>query len=126
MASLARKFCSYFNFFSLSQHMKRSALQNKRVGVLRMAFWARKVPGLSRNGLLRSRASKMKISRLTIRAYVKKPHQKACRTCSTIISLHSTCQINDLWRCRGRCHRHFFNNNGKFFDDGNVNDNATN
>ena len=25
---------------------------------------------------------------------------KACRTCSTIISLHSTNQIFDLWRCR--------------------------
>ena len=32
---------------------------------------------------------------------------KACRTCSTIIFLHSANQIIDLWRCRGRCRRHF-------------------
>ena len=31
---------------------------------------------------------------------VKTLHQKACRTCSTIIFLHSTNQIIDLWRCR--------------------------
>ena len=39
----------------------------------------------------------------------QKLHQQACRTCSTIIFPHSTNQIIDLWRCRGRCRRHFFN-----------------
>ena len=38
----------------------------------------------------------------------QKLHQKACRTCSTIIFLHSTNQIINLWRCRGRWSRHFF------------------
>ena len=38
------KLCSYFNF--CSQHMKRSALQNKRVRALRIAFWACKVFGI--------------------------------------------------------------------------------
>ena len=37
----------------------------------------------------------------------QKLHQKACRTCSTIIFPHSTNQIIDLWRCR--CRRHFLN-----------------
>ena len=31
--------------------------------------------------------------------YIKNLQQKACRTCSTIIFLHSTNQIIDLWRC---------------------------
>ena len=35
--------------------------------------------------------------------------QKACRTCSTIIFLHSTNQIFDLWRCRWRCRRQILN-----------------
>ena len=34
---------------------------------------------------------------------------KACRTCSTIIFPHSSNEIIDLWRCRGRCSRHFLN-----------------
>ena len=38
-----------------------------------------------------------------------KLHQKACRTCSTIIFLHSTNQIIDLWRCRWRCLRQILN-----------------
>ena len=37
----------------------------------------------------------------------KKLHQNAYRTCSTIIFPHSTNQINDLWRCRCCCRRHF-------------------
>ena len=41
--------------------------------------------------------------------YVKTLHQKACRTCSTIIFLHSTNQIIDLWRCRWRCRRQILN-----------------
>ena len=31
--------------------------------------------------------------------------RKACSTCSTIIFLHSTNQIIDLWRCRWHCRR---------------------
>ena len=38
----------------------------------------------------------------------QKLHQKACRTCSTIFP-HSTNQIIDLWRRRGRFRRHFAN-----------------
>ena len=44
----------------------------------------------------------MKISRRRLAGYVKTLHQKAC---STIIFLHSTNQIIDLWRCRWRCRR---------------------
>ena len=36
-------------------------------------------------------------------------NQKAYRTCSTIIFLHSTNEIIDLWRCRWRCRRQIFN-----------------
>ena len=39
----------------------------------------------------------------------QKLHQKACRTCSTIIFPHSTNQIIDLWRCLCRCRSHFLN-----------------
>ena len=42
----------------------------------------------------------MKISRRRLVDFVKTLHQKACRTCSTIIFPHSTNQIIDLWRCR--------------------------
>ena len=41
--------------------------------------------------------------------YVKKLHQKACRPFSTIIFLHSTNQIIDLWRFRFRRRRLFLN-----------------
>ena len=47
----------------------------------------------------------MKISGRRLADYVKTLHQKACRTCSTIIFLHWTNQIIDLWRCRWRCRR---------------------
>ena len=50
--------------------------------------------------------SNMEISRRHL-ADVKKVHQKACRTCSTIIFPYSTKQINHLCRCRCRCWRHF-------------------
>ena len=56
-----------------------------------------------------ARTSKMKISCRRLADYVKKFHQKACRTCSTIILPHSTNQITDLCRCHGRCSRHFLN-----------------
>ena len=46
------------------------------------------------------RTSNMKISRRRLADYVKTLHQKACRTCSTIIFHHSTNQIIDLKRCR--------------------------
>ena len=44
----ARNFAVIFILFPL-QHTKRPDLQNKQVRVLRMAFRARKVSGLSRN-----------------------------------------------------------------------------
>ena len=46
------------------------------------------------------RTSNIKISRRRLVGYVKTLHQKACRTCSTTIFLHSSNQIIDLWRCR--------------------------
>ena len=46
------------------------------------------------------RTLNMKISRRRLADFVKTLHQKACRTCSTIIFPHSTNQIIDLWRCR--------------------------
>ena len=52
---------------------------------------------------------KVKTSRCRLADYVKTSHQKACRTCSTIIFLHSTNQIIDLWRCRWRCRRQILN-----------------
>ena len=51
----------------------------------------------------------MKISRRPLADYVKNLDQKSCRTCSTIVFPHSTNQITNLWRCRGRCCRHFLN-----------------
>ena len=54
------------------------------------------------------RTSKMKISRRLV-GYVKKLQQKVCCTCNKIFSPHPTNQIIDLWRCRGRCCRHFLN-----------------
>ena len=46
------------------------------------------------------KTSKMKISRRCLADCVKNFHQKACRTCSTIIFPRSTNRIIDLWRCR--------------------------
>ena len=43
------------------------------------------------------RTSNMKISRRRLADYVKRLHQKECRT---IIFLHSTNQIIDLWHFR--------------------------
>ena len=43
---------------------------------------------------------KYEISRRRLADSVKTLQQKACLTCSTIIFLHSTNQIIDLWRCR--------------------------
>ena len=40
----------------------------------------------------------------------QKLHQRACRTCSTILFPHSTNQIIDLWRCRRCCRRRFVQN----------------
>ena len=51
----------------------------------------------------------MKISSRRLDDYVKTMYQKACRTCSTTIFLHSTNQIIDLWRCRWRCSRQILN-----------------
>ena len=55
------------------------------------------------------RTSNMKISSRRLADYVKTMHQKACRTRSTIIFLHSTNQIIDLWRCRRRCRHQILN-----------------
>ena len=55
------------------------------------------------------RTSNMKISRRRLADYVKTLHQKACCTCSTIIFLHSTNKIIDLWRWRWRCRRQILN-----------------
>ena len=49
----------------------------------------------------------MEISRCHLTDYVKILHQKACRTCSTIIFPHSANHIIDLQRCCCRCRRHF-------------------
>jgi len=40
-----------------------------------------------------------KIHSCPLTDFVKKLHQKACRTCSKFISPHSTNHIIDLWRC---------------------------
>ena len=40
----------------------------------------------------------------------QKLHQRACRTCSTILIPHSTNQIIHLWRCRRFCRRRFVQN----------------
>ena len=65
--------------------------------------------GKERNLLLRTRlvirTSNVKISRRRLADFVKTLHQKACRRCSTIIFLHSTNQIIDLWSCRSRYRR---------------------
>ena len=53
------------------------------------------------------RTSRMKNSHRRLVDYVKKMHEKACRTCSTIVFPYSTNQIVDLWCCRCLCRRHF-------------------
>ena len=55
------------------------------------------------------RISNMKTSRCRLVDYVKTSQQKACRTCSTIVFLHWTNQIIDLWTCRWRCRRQILN-----------------
>ena len=52
------------------------------------------------------RSSNVKISRRRLADYVKTLHQKACRT---VIFLHPTNQIIDLWRCRRCCRRQILN-----------------
>ena len=56
-------------------------------------------------------SSSEQISRRCLPDYVKTMDQKACRTCSTIIFLHPTNQIIDLWRWRWRwrCCRQILN-----------------
>ena len=72
--------------------MQRQRMKN-------LLLWARDV----------DRTSKIKISRRRLIEYVENFHQKACRTCSTIIFPRSTNQSIDLWLCRRRCRRHFLN-----------------
>jgi len=74
--------------------------------------------------LLRARrvlkTSKVKISRRRLADYVKKLHQKACQTHTTIIFLHSTNQIIDLWRCHCRWHRDFLNSKVRLWDSWHI------
>ena len=59
----------------------------------------------------------IKILRRLLADYVKRLYHKACRTCSTIIFLHSTNQIIDLW---WRCRRQILGSlSGKHDDKGN-------
>ena len=51
----------------------------------------------------------MKISRCHLADYVQKLHQKACRTCSTIIFLYLTDQVIDLCCCRSCSRRRLLN-----------------
>ena len=64
------------------------------------------------------RASNIKISRRHLAHYVKKLHQKACRTCSTIIFPYSVNQIIDLWHCC--CSRRRFLNSLRPSNTGNI------
>ena len=52
------------------------------------------------------RTSNLKTSRRRLAEYVKKLHQKACRTCSTIIFPYSTNQVIHWWRWRCLCPGH--------------------
>mgnify|MGYP007094271561 CR=1 FL=1 len=60
-------------------------------------------------GLLSSEPQKLKFHAVIWRTTSKNLHERACRTCSTILFPHSTNQINDLWRCRRCCRRRFVN-----------------
>ena len=64
-----------------------------------------------KDSLLRARflvrTSNMKISHRHLADYSKNLPQKACRTCSTIISHHFTNQITDLWRCPSQSRSRF-------------------
>ena len=64
---------------------------------------------LTAPGLRCRQSLKYENSRRHLVDYVKELHQKAWCACSTIIFSHSTKQIIDLWRCPGRCRRHFLN-----------------
>ena len=73
------------------------------------------------------RTSNTKISLRHFADYVKNLQQKACRTCSTIIFLHSTNKIIDFWCCRYSYRHHFlnsliYNDNDDENDDDNDND----
>ena len=85
--------------FSRSQHAFECFVRALQQGVKDLLLRARVVV----------RSSNMKISRCCFPDYVKSLHQKACRTCSTIIFLHSTKQIIDLWRCGWHCCRQTLN-----------------
>ena len=72
-------------------------------------MWRQRVKDLLLRAPVVVRTSNMKISRRRLADYVKTLHQKAWRTCSTIIFLHSTNQIIDLWRCRWCCRSQILN-----------------
>ena len=90
----------------------RKQVKCTSVCLVRMVFkftWGQRMKNLLLRACVVVRTSNMKISRRPLADYVKTMHKKACRTCSTIIFPHSANQIIDLWRCRGRCCRHFLN-----------------
>ena len=60
-------------------------------------------------GLFSWEPQKLKFHAVLWRTTSKNLHERACRTCSTILFPHSTNQINDLWRCRRCCRRRFVN-----------------
>ena len=49
------------------------------------------------------------VRQITSKQNIKPCAARASRTCSKIIFLHSTNQINDFWRCCCRFRRHFLN-----------------
>ena len=78
--------------------------------LVRMIFtWRQRVKDLLLRARVVVRTSNIKIPRRRLADYVKHLHQKVCRTCSTIIFLHSTNPIIDLWRCYWRCRRQILN-----------------
>ena len=72
---------------------------SKRLRMKYLLMWARVLV----------RTSSIKISRRHLADFVKKLHQSACRSCSTIIFHHSINHIIDLWRFGHFCHRGFLN-----------------
>ena len=103
--ALSKVFCDYFMLVRL---YKIGGVHFRLLGT--NAFHLKlKNEGFTAASLRCLRTSDMKISRLRLADYVKTLHQKACHTCSTIIFLHSTNKIIDLWRCRWRCRRQILN-----------------
>ena len=91
-----------------------SCVQNRR-SVLSLDWYKwfsrkrKRMKDLVQRACVVKRTSGMKISRRHLADYVKKLHQRACRTCSTILFPHSTNQIIYLLCHRRCCHRRFVN-----------------